>query len=121
MHNLNNAGMHHKDMALDFLLHIMDQDTRARFMRELPEAYNDIMGREIVQVVRAEDGSPIRKPPLTGLAATYAREAHDKALADARALLAAEGDLPIWTEKREDARGMTDTEDAAFENSLECK
>lgn len=91
MHNMN-ATTSHKDMALEFLLHVMDQDTRARFMRELPEAYNDIMGREIVQVVRAEDGSPIRKPPLTGLAARYAHEAHAKALTEARALIAAEAD-----------------------------
>ena len=57
-------------------------------MRELPEASNDIMGRETVQVVRIEDGSPIASRRSPELAARNAREAHVKALTEARALIA---------------------------------
>lgn len=36
------------------------QDLRAKVMCEAPAAYNAYHGRDIVKVVRTEDGSPIR-------------------------------------------------------------
>jgi hypothetical protein len=50
---------HHKDQLLKVLTYHMTQDVRAIAMREAPAAYNAYFGREIVKVVRAEDGSEI--------------------------------------------------------------
>ncbi|HEX4188593.1 MAG TPA: hypothetical protein VHY83_11900 [Solirubrobacteraceae bacterium] len=55
------ASTHHRDQLLDFLFHVMGQDLRARVMRELPAAYNDYHGSEIVEVLRTADGSKVSR------------------------------------------------------------
>lgn len=50
----------HKDMALELLLHHMGGDMREILMSELPAAYNDLMGRDIVSVRNESDGSLVR-------------------------------------------------------------
>jgi hypothetical protein len=50
---------------LDVLAHYMGMDLRERLMAECPRAYNAWCGSEVVQVVRASDGSKVA-PPLSG-------------------------------------------------------
>lgn len=50
---------HEKDQVLAVLKHHMSMDLRATVMREVPAAYNAWVGREVVTVVRASDGSTI--------------------------------------------------------------
>ena len=50
---------HEKDQVLAVLKHYLPMELRATVMREVPAAYNAWMGREVVAVVRASDGSTI--------------------------------------------------------------
>lgn len=49
-----NAGTFNKDLVLQWFMHHMDQDQRAKLINALPEAYNDLSGRNIATVVRTE-------------------------------------------------------------------
>ncbi len=54
-----NLGSHHKDQLLAVLFNYMGQDLRQKLMLECPAAYNAACGREVVRVVRPDDGTPI--------------------------------------------------------------
>lgn len=54
-----NLGSHHKDQLLAVLWNYMGQDLRQRLMLECPVAYNAACGREVVRVVRGDDGTPV--------------------------------------------------------------
>jgi hypothetical protein len=54
-----NLKSHHKDQLLSVLFHYMGQDLRQRLMLECPAAYNDACSREVVEVVRVDDKTPI--------------------------------------------------------------
>jgi hypothetical protein len=56
------ASVHHMEQLLDLLFHLMGQDMRRRVMSELPAAYNDYVGSDIVQVLRTHDGSILTPP-----------------------------------------------------------
>jgi len=45
------------ERLLDLPFHITDQDLRGRVLSELPAAYNDCLGSEILRVVHTRDGS----------------------------------------------------------------
>ena len=69
MRNFENLSNHQKDQLLDTLFYYMSQDTRALLMRELPQAYNAAVGREVVTVRYTEEGrgdvrEPVRKSGL---------------------------------------------------------
>ncbi len=53
--NLDHAKTFNKDLVLQWFLHHMPMDQRQKLMNALPEAYNDLCGREIVTVVHTED------------------------------------------------------------------
>lgn len=53
--NLDKAQQFNKDMILNWFLHHMDMVTRGRLVAALPEAYNDIYGRQVMVVVRETD------------------------------------------------------------------
>ena len=63
MNRFANLSDHHKNQLLDTLFHYMDQDTRALLMREVPQAYNAAVGREVVTVRYTEEGrGDVRDP-----------------------------------------------------------
>lgn len=58
---LNNIEftIHEKDQIIEFLNYYMGTELRHRLMRELPQAYNHMVGSEVVQVLRTRDGVKI--------------------------------------------------------------
>lgn len=44
---------------LRWFMHRISQEDRARLMRDLPDVYNRLCGRQIVRVVYADDGSTV--------------------------------------------------------------
>lgn len=50
---------HRKDQLLAFFQYTMPMEQRRRLMAEMPQAYNALVGKEIVQVVHTDDGSPV--------------------------------------------------------------
>jgi hypothetical protein len=50
----NNMTDHHKDQLLDALMYRVGPDIRGAVMREVPAAYNAYVGREVVEVVKAD-------------------------------------------------------------------
>ena len=53
---------HYSKQLLEACFYRMSQEARADVMRQVPEAYNAYFGREIVKVVRTEDGSELGSP-----------------------------------------------------------
>lgn len=51
---------HAMKQLLDAFFYHCPQDLRGKVMTEVPAAYNHYHGRDIVKVVRTEDGSPLR-------------------------------------------------------------
>lgn len=49
------AGMFHKDQVLEFLMHHLSMDMRRKLGSALPEAYNDVVGHEVVKSVHVDD------------------------------------------------------------------
>lgn len=56
--SITKAKQFNKDQALAWFLYHMDMAQRGRFVAALPEAYNDLMGTEVVVVVRKSDVAP---------------------------------------------------------------
>jgi hypothetical protein len=54
---------HEKDMVLAAVKHYMKPDLRARVMREVPDAYNAWVGRDVVDVVSVNGGNSVRRVP----------------------------------------------------------
>jgi hypothetical protein len=50
-----NARTFHKDQVLEFLMHHLPMDMRRKLGSALPEAYNDVVGQEVVKSVHVED------------------------------------------------------------------
>lgn len=55
------SGPTHHDFELvaRAALYYANPELRAKIMREVPRAYNAVVGREVIAVVRTEDGSRI--------------------------------------------------------------
>lgn len=51
---------HEMEMVLATVKHYMEPDLRAKVMREVPQAYNAWMDREIVKVIHTSDGRRVR-------------------------------------------------------------
>lgn len=47
---------HDKDLILSIVKHYMKQDLRRTIMLEVPQAYNNWVGRDVVEVHRVSDG-----------------------------------------------------------------
>lgn len=58
MADIDNLTQFEKDTLLNHLLYKMKMDMRGEIMEQYPMIYNKLCGREIVKVVRTEDGSP---------------------------------------------------------------
>jgi hypothetical protein len=53
---------HQMEMLLASVKHYMPQDLRAKVMREVPDAYNAWVQRDVVDVVSVSDGRSVRRP-----------------------------------------------------------
>lgn len=49
-----NAGDFNKDLVLRWFLYHLRNEDRAKLINALPEAYNDVIGRNVATVVRTE-------------------------------------------------------------------
>jgi len=56
MHELRKLNGFEKDILLEWFLHFMPMEQRGKLMRELPQTYNKVCGRDIVEVRRVSDG-----------------------------------------------------------------
>lgn len=50
---------HQKNLVLSVVKHYMDMDLRAKLIREVPDAYNALVGSNVVKVVH-QDGRVAR-------------------------------------------------------------
>lgn len=51
---------HQCNTLIAWFTYYMGMDQRVRLMREMPEIYNKLVGREVVKVVYTEDGNDLR-------------------------------------------------------------
>jgi len=48
---MNQGSTYHKEQVLNFLMYHLQPEMRQKLMRELPAAYNDIVGQRVMGVV----------------------------------------------------------------------
>lgn len=53
------ANQHQLNQLVDAFMYYVQPDVRSKIMKEVPAAYNAYVERDVVQVVRTTDGTPI--------------------------------------------------------------